>query len=313
MKVFVAGATGAIGKRLVPLLVGAGHSVFATTRTPGKRGMLEAAGARALVLDALDRDAVMRAVAAAQPDVVVHQMTAIPDAVNPMKLDAQFALTNRLRTEAAAHLLDAARAAGAAKLVAQSYAGFPNLRKGGPVTTEDDPFVANPPAAVRETIEAIRILEWLVTTAGGITGIVLRYGSFYGAGTSLAREGRMTEMIRKRKVPTVGRGEGVWSFIHIDDAAAATLAAIERGAAGIYNIVDDEPASIREWLPEAARILGARAPRRLPAWIARLVVGEGGVRMMEEARGASNAKAKRALGWQPRYGSWREGFRREVA
>ncbi len=312
MKVFVAGATGAIGKRLVPLLVGVGHSVVATTRTPAKSEMLKLMGATPLVLDALDRDAVMRAIASSSPEVVVHQMTAIPPDVNPGKIDAQFALTNRLRTEATGHLLDAARAAGARKFVAQSYTGWPNARTGSGVKTEDDPLDAHPPAAMRQTLEAIRTVERLVTTAEGIEGIVLRYANFYGPGTSLARDGAATDMIRKGRFPIVGAGRGVWSFIHIDDAAAATLAAIDRGRPGIYNVVDDEPAEVRAWLPEVARMAGGRKPMRLPAWIARLAIGESGVMMMTEARGSSNEKAKRELGWRPRWGSWREGFRHEL-
>lgn len=312
MKVFVAGATGAIGKRLVPLLVGVGHSVVATTRTPAKSELLRAMGAQPLVFNALDRNAVMTAVASASPDVVVHQMTAIPQDVNPGKIDAQFALTNRLRTEATAHLIDAARAAGARKIVAQSYTGWPNARTGSRVKTEEDPLDPNPPAAMRQTMESIRTLERLVTTAEGIEGIVLRYANFYGPGTSMARDGAATTMIRKGKFPIVGEGRGVWSFIHIDDAAAATLAAIDRGTRGIYNIVDDEPAEARVWLPEVARIVGGRKPMRLPAWIARLAIGEAGVMMMTEARGSSNEKAKRELGWRPRWGSWRDGFRHEA-
>jgi nucleoside-diphosphate-sugar epimerase len=313
MRIFVAGATGAIGKRLVPLLVRGGHSVVATTRTAGKSGLIRAMGGEPLVLDALDRSAVMRGVAGASPDVVVHQLTAIPPDVNPGRLDEQFVLTNRLRTEATAHLLDAARAAGTRKFVAQSYTGWPNARSGGRIKSEDDPLDPNPPAAMRETLDAIRTLERLVTTAEGIAGIVLRYASFYGPGTSFGSDGTTTGMIRKGKFPVVGGGKGVWSFIHIDDAAAATLAAIERGAPGIYNIADDEPVEVGEFLPEVARLLGGRKPMRLPVWIARLAVGEAGVVMMTEARGASNEKAKRALGWQPRFASWREGFRSEIA
>lgn len=311
MRIFVAGASGAIGQRLVPLLVAAGHSVVATTRTPGKVEMLRSAGAAPVVLDALDHGAVMRAVDASAPDVIVHQMTAIPPDVNPRTLDRQFELTNRLRIEATAHLLDAARAVDARKIVAQSYGGW-NARTGGLVKTEDDPLDPHPPATARETLEAIRILERLVTTDDAVPGIALRFGGFYGPGTSLARDGRTTEMIRKGKFPLVGSGEGVWSFIHVDDAAAATVAAIERGAPGIYNIVDDEPAAVAEWLPEAARIAGGKPPMRLPAWIARLAIGEAGVIMMTEARGSSNAKAKRVLGWRPRFPSWRDGFRREL-
>jgi nucleoside-diphosphate-sugar epimerase len=309
MRIFVAGATGALGRRLVPLLVGGGHQVTAMTRSPGKAAGLRAAGAEPVVADALDRDAVLLAVAAARPEVVVHQLTDLATTTNLRKFDAGFAATNRLRTEATDHLLTAARAAGTRRFVAQSFAGWPFARIGGPVKTEDDPLDPVPPAELRRTLDAIRQLEAAVLGAEGIEGVVLRYGGFYGPGTSAGAGGYMLDDLRRRRFPIVGAGTGVWSFIHIDDAAAATAAAVERGAPGIYQIVDDDPAPVSDWLPALAAAAGAKPPRRVPAWLARLLGGEHGVVLMTEVRGASNAKAKRELGWTPAYRSWRQGFR----
>jgi nucleoside-diphosphate-sugar epimerase len=310
MKIFVAGATGALGRRLVPLLVANGHTVVGATHTPAKAQALRAAGATPVVLDALDRDAVIDAVGRAEPEVVVHQLTALAGFRDFRKLDESFAATNRLRTEGTDHLLAAARAAGARRLVAQSYAG-PGFyaRTGGPIKTEDDPFDPDPPAALRRPIQAVQYLEQAVLGAEGIQGTVLRYGGFYGPGTSLGEGGVYLEGVRRRQFPIVGAGTGVWSFLHIDDAATATLAAIEGGRAGVYNIVDDDPAPVAEWLPFLAAAVGAKPPRRVPAWLARLLVGEHGVVMMTQSRGAANAKARRELGWQPAYASWRSGFR----
>jgi 2-alkyl-3-oxoalkanoate reductase len=312
MRVFVAGATGALGSRLVPMLVDAGHSVAGMTRTPEKARRIEAAGAEAVVADALDRAAVSEAVRGAEPQVVVHQLTALTGlSGNPRRFDREFATTNRLRTEGTDHLLSAAREAGARRFVAQSFAGWPYAREGGPVKTEDDRLDPDPSAAERETFAAIRYLENAVTGADGLEGLVLRYGGFYGPGTSLARGSKdaFQETIRKRRFPIVGAGSGVWSFVHIDDAASATLAAVERGEPGIYNVVDDDPAPVSEWLPALADAIGAKPPRRLPVWVGRLVGGELAVSLMTEVRGASNAKAKREFGWQPAHPSWREGFR----
>ena len=309
MRIFVAGATGALGRRLVPLLVEGGHQVTGMTRTPGKAAGLRAAGAEPVVADALDREAVLRAVTAARPEVVVHQLTALATTTSFRRFDQQFALTNRLRTEGTDHLLEAARAAGARRFVAQSFAGWPFARVGGPVKTEDDPLDPDPPAQLRRTLEAIRHLEAAVLGAEGIEGVVLRYGGFYGPGTSAGAGGYMLEDLRRGRFPIVGAGTGVWSFIHIDDAAAATVAAIERGAPGIYQIVDDDPAPVSEWLPALADAIGARPPRRVPAWLARLLAGEHAVVLMTEIRGASNAKARRELGWRPVHRSWRQGFR----
>jgi nucleoside-diphosphate-sugar epimerase len=306
MKVFVAGATGAIGKRLVPMLVENGHEVVGMARS--RPELVEELGARPVVADALDRDALVRAVVEAAPDVIVHQLTAISASSSMRNIDREFEQTNRLRTEGTDNLLAAARAAGVRRFVAQSFGGWPYTREGGPVKSEDDPLDPHPPKSFRQTLGAIKHLERAVTGAKGIEGIVLRYGGFYGPGTSLAPGEAHFEAVRKRRFPVVGDGAGVWSFTHIDDAAAATLAAIERGRPGVYNVCDDEPAPVREWLPELAKTLGAKPPMRVPRWLGRVLGGEAAAVMMTEVRGASNAKAKRELGWEPRHASWREGF-----
>jgi nucleoside-diphosphate-sugar epimerase len=308
MKIFVAGATGALGRKLIPLLVQAGHSVVGMTRSPGKTSSLRAAGAEPVVADALDADAVMAAVRKAAPEVVVHQLTALPAMLDFRKIEQQFALTNRLRAEGTDHLMAAALTVGARRFVAQSFAGWPYARTGGPVKTEMDPLDTDPPAALRKTLMAIRHLETTVTGAPGIEGIVLRYGGFYGPGNAIGEGGALLEQIRQRRVPVVGGGGGVWSFVHIDDAARATLAAIERRTPGIYNFADDDPAPVSVWLPALASALGAKPPRHIPAWLAKFLIGEQGIMFMTEVRGASNAKAKRELGWQPAWASWRDGF-----
>jgi nucleoside-diphosphate-sugar epimerase len=305
MRIFLAGATGAIGTPLVPLLVSAGHDVTATTRSTTKAEALRAAGAEPVVLDALDRDAVVAAVTAAHPDVIVHQLTALTDLSSLRNPDRAFAMTNRLRTEGLDHLLAGARAAGGARVVAQSFAGWPTARTGGPVKTEDDPLDPDPVPSMRETHAAIRYVE---DSMAKEQGIALRYGGFYGPSTSLVPGGEQVEMVRKRRFPVVGDGAGVWSFVHVHDAATGTLAAIERGAPGIYNIVDDDPAPAREWLPALAAAAGAKPPRRVPRWLGRIAAGEAVVALMTDIRGASNAKAKRELGWTLAYPSWREGF-----
>ncbi len=304
MKVFVAGATGALGKQLVPRLVAAGHEVVGMTRSEQRAELVRELGAEPAVADALDPDAVGVAVSEAQPEVIVHQLTALSDSIDLRHFDRDFAQTNRLRTEGTDILLSAARAAGTRRFVAQSFAGWPAARTGGPVKTEDDPLDADPPTGVRSTLEAILYLERAVTGAAPIEGLALRYGGFYGPGTSLQLDppsGEHIEAIRARKFPIVGNGAGVWSFIHIEDAAEATAIAVERGAPGIYNIVDDRPAAVRDWLPEVARQLGAKRPRRVPRWLGRIVAGEAATVMMTEIRGASNAKAKRELDWTPRH------------
>jgi 2-alkyl-3-oxoalkanoate reductase len=311
MKVFVAGASGALGRQLVPRLVAADHEVVGMTRSEAKRDLVQSLGAHPVVADALDAEEVARVVAEAAPQVILHELTSLPGNLEPRHFDRDFAMTNRLRTEGIDNLLAAARAAGAKRLIAQSYTSWPYARTGGPVKSEEDPLDPEPPQQFRNSLEAIRHLEAAVTGAEGLEGLVLRYGGFYGPGTSvaLAPEGEQVEAIRKRRFPVVGGGAGVWSFVQIEDAAAATAAAVERGAPGIYNVVDDDPAPVSEWLPALAAVVGARPPRRVPRWLGRLLAGEAAVVMMTESRGASNAKAKRELGWQPRYASWRDGFR----
>ena len=306
MKVFVAGATGALGKQLVPQLAAAGHEVTGMTRTPAKAEAVRALGASPAIADALDPEAVAAAVAKAEPEVIVHQLTALSQSLDLRHFDRDFAQTNRLRTEGTDILLSAARASGVRRFVAQSFAGWPAERSGGPIKTEDDPVDPDPPAAVRTTLEAILYLERAVTSAAPIEGIALRYGGFYGPGTSLQLDppgGEHVEAIRHRKFPIVGGGTGIWSFVHISDAAEATAIAVERGAPGVYNVVDDNPSAVRDWLPEAARELGAKRPMRVPRWLGRIMAGEAATVMMTEIRGASNAKAKRELGWTPRHPS----------
>lgn len=307
MKILVAGATGVMGRQLVPRLVDAGHTVYGTTRSTSKQSALRELGATPMVADALDPDQVAQAVAEAQPEVIIHQLTSI-GTLNLRHFDRDFAVTNRLRTEGTDHLLSAGRAVGVRRFIAQSYAGWPYARTGGPVKIEEDPLDPSPATEMRESMAAIRHVEEAVTGADWTEGIVLRYGGFYGPGTSLSPGAEQVELVRKRKFPIVGDGAGVWSFVHIADAAEATAAAVERGRRGIYNIVDDDPAPVEEWLPALARTVGAPAPRRVPRFVGRMFAGEAGVVMLTEIRGASNAKAKRELGWQPRHASWRQGF-----
>jgi 2-alkyl-3-oxoalkanoate reductase len=300
MRVFVVGASGAIGSRLVPQLLDSGHEVIGSARSPEKAERLRRLGAEAVVLDALDARAVREAVGAAEPDAIVHQATALTGISDFKHFDRTFAQTNRLRTEGTDNLLAAAREAGVGRFVAQSNANHRYAREGGPVKSEGDPLDSNPVAAARESVAAMDHLDKVVTGAGGIA---LRYGIFYGD----PGDG-MVEAVRARKFPIVGDGGGVWSFIHLDDAAAATVLALEHDGPAILNIVDDEPSPTREWLPELARIVGAKPPQRFPRLLARLVAGEAPVVMATESRGASNARAKRELGWTLRYPSWRQGF-----
>jgi nucleoside-diphosphate-sugar epimerase len=316
MKVFVAGATGALGRQLVPQLVARGHEVLGMTKTPSKQDLVRSLGARPVVADALDPDAVAQAVASAEPEVIVHELTALSGKLSVRFIrhperSAASIMTNRLRTEATDHLLAAGRAVGARRVVAQSIAPFGFGRTGGPLQTEADPLDPDPPAAMRPGLAAIVHLERAVTAIEWGKGLALRYGAFYGPGTgfSLAPDAQMAGPIRKRRFPLIGDGGGVWSFVHIEDAAAATVAAVERGQPGIYNVVDDEPAPVREWLPVLVSALDAKPPRRVPRWLARLAAGEMATVMMTNVRAAaSNAKAKRELGWQLRYPNWRLGF-----
>jgi len=307
MRVFVAGATGVIGRQLVPRLVAAGHEVHGMTRSESKQAMLHELGAVPVVADALDPDQVAEAVARAGPDVIVHQLTALAGVMSYSERHA--APTNRLRTEGTEHLLSAGQAVGVRRFVAQGVAGYgAYARRGGPVKSEEDPLDPAPVAEMRETLEALRHLEQAVLGARWTEGIVLRYGAFYGPGTSLAPGELQFELIRQGKFPLIGDGAGVWSFIHVGDAAEATVAAIEHGSRGVYNVVDDDPAPVAEWLPTLAQTLGGEEPMRVPRVTAQQLVGKAGVVMMTEIRGASNAKAKRELAWQPAHPSWRQGF-----
>ncbi|MDG4825709.1 NAD(P)-dependent oxidoreductase [Asanoa sp. WMMD1127] len=303
MRVFVTGGTGALGRHLVPALVGAGHEVTATTRSPDKVEGLRAAGAEPVVVDALDREAVISAVLEAEPEVIVHQMTALSDMQSLRKLDEEFAATSELRTRGTDNLLAAAAEAGTRRVVAQGH-NFIYERSGGPVKTEEDPLDQRPVRSAAQAMAAIRYVDDVVPNTVP-EGIVLRYGTFYGGNPDADP---MVSAVRKRQMPVVGGGTGVWSFIETGDGAAATLAAIERGEPGVYNIADDDPAPVKEWLPYLAEVAGAKPPRHLPAWLARPLAGEFVVTQMTEARGVSNAKAKRELDWRPRFPSWRDGF-----
>jgi nucleoside-diphosphate-sugar epimerase len=307
MRVLVAGASGVIGRRLVPMLVAAGHEVVGTTRRPGA-DTPRWDGVELMPMDGLDADSVLRAVELAAPDAIVHQLSALKGAGNLKKFDQEFAVTNQLRTLGTDHLLAAAKQHGVKRFVAQSYTGWPNARTGGRVKTELDPLDPTPTGPSRETLAAIRYVEEAVPRADHLDGLVLRYGAFYGPRTSFDRDGDLTALVRQRRLPVVGGGSGVWSFVHIDDAASATVAALERGAPGVYNVVDDDPADVRVWLPALAELLGAKPPRKVPAWLARPMIGEHGVAMMTQSRGSSNAKARVELDWHPTYSSWREGM-----
>ena len=311
MRVLLVGAGGAVGLRLLPELRARGHEVVALTQTAGKAEKLRELGAEPVVADVLDREAAIETVVRSRSEVIVHQATSLAGARSFKRFDREFALTNRLRTAGTANLLEGARRAGSLRrFVAQSYGNWNYERSGRELKTEDDPFDPAPPANQKKSLEAIVQLERSVLSAeGGVEGVVLRYGNFYGPGTGFASDGQITRQLRKRRLPIIGDGAGIWSFIHVDDVASATAAALERGAPGVYNIVDDEPAPVSEWLPELARAVGARPPLRVPVWLGRLAAGEVGVSMMTQIRGTSNAKAKRTLDWEPRYRSYREGFR----
>jgi nucleoside-diphosphate-sugar epimerase len=300
MRVFVVGASGAIGRRLVPKLIERGHEVVGTVSSTGKAEQVRRLGAEPVVLDALDAEAVRDAVTAARPDAIVHEATSLTGLSDFKHVDRSFAKTNKLRTQGTDNLLTAAREAGVGKFVAQSNANHRYAREGGAVKSEDAPLDREPVSAARESVEALDHLDKAVTDAGGIA---LRYGIFYGD-----PDDALVETVRARKFPIVGDGAGTWSFIHLDDAASATVLALEHDGPAVYNIVDDEPAPTREWLPELARIVGAKPPQRFPRLLARLFAGEAPVVMATESRGASNAKAKRELGWKLRYPSWRQGF-----
>jgi len=308
MRVFVAGSTGVVGKVLVPQLVEKGFEVVALVRAPPKAKAIAEMGATVMIADALNKGELTAAIRRAEPEVIIHQLTAISDTVNLRKLDEGLALTNRLRTEATDTMLEAARLAGTRRFIVQSFCGWPFAREGGPVKNEADPLDPNPPDSFRKTLEAIRHLENAVRKAVDLKALALRYGAFYGPGTAIAEDGSIVELIRKRKFPIVGDGAGIWSFIHIDDVVRATVDAVSHGDSGIYNVVDDEPAPVSTWLPALADAVGARPPYRVPIWLGKLMIGDGGVSMMTRIRGGSHAKAKRELGWRPIYPSWRRGF-----
>lgn len=308
MRVFLAGATGAIGRQLVPRLIAAGHEVTGTTRSPQRATELDATGAKGVVLDALDRKAVHDAVAAAEPEAVIHQLTALPQRIDPRKIERDFLLNDRLRSEGTEILVAAAQAAGASRILAQSISFFYAPGPPGTLHVESDPLLTaeQAPAMMKRSTAAVETLERTVLGAGGL---ILRYGYFYGPGTAIARDGSMGQDLAKRRMPVIGGGTGVWSLIHIADAAEATVAALEHGLSGAYNIVDDRPAKVAEWLPALAGAVGAPKPMRVPAWLARPLAGEYGLATMTAAQGASNAKAKAELGWTPAHPDWREGFR----
>jgi nucleoside-diphosphate-sugar epimerase len=307
MRIFLAGATGVIGRRLTALLLAEGHEVTGMTRSAQRVEQLRAAGAEAVVADAFDAGALKRVLAEARPDAVIHQLTSIPPRIDPRKMQRDFATNDRLRREGTANLVEAANAAGVTRMLAQSVAFFYAPGPPGAVHVERDPLLRGEqaPAPVKRSAEALVSLERTVLDAGGT---VLRYGYFYGPGSAISREGSTGQEVARGRLPIVGSGDGVWSFIHVDDAAAATVAALGENKPGVFNVVDDEPARVAEWIPALAHALGARKPRKVPALLARMLAGSYGVAIMTEAQGASNALAKRELGWSPRYASWREGF-----
>jgi nucleoside-diphosphate-sugar epimerase len=306
VRVFLAGATGVIGRALVPMLLAEGHQVTGMTRSPQKADALRATGAEPVVADALDAAAVRAAVGQARPDAVIHQLTSLPPRIDPRKIETDFAANDRLRSEGTRHLVAAARAAGAGRILAQSIAFAYAPGPAGTLHREADPLFLDSPGPFRRSVLALDELERLVLDAHGL---VLRYGYFYGPGSAISPTGSVGDDIARRRLPLVGRGGGVWSFIHVEDAARSALAALTRGESGVYNIVDDDPAPVSQWLPALADGLGAPRPRRVPALIARLVAGSYGVASMTKAQGASNELAKRELGWTPEHSSWREGFR----
>jgi nucleoside-diphosphate-sugar epimerase len=311
MKVFVAGGTGAIGKALIPQLVAAGHDVVATTRSAKRAEEVARLGGKPAIADGLDEHTIIEAIRDAQPEVVIHEMTALSGKPDLRHFDRMFATTNQLRTRGTDYLIRAARQVDARRLIVQSYSGWPNIPEGGAVKSEEDPLDPDPPKWQCESMAAFHHIERVVPAAEGLEGVVLRYGGLYGPDTGLMSSEALG-LLRKRQFPIVGNGAGVWSFVHVADAASATVAALDHGPPGIYNIVDDDPAPAAEWIPYLAEVIGAKPPRRVPVWLGRILAGEVPVSMMTRMRGSSNAKAKRELDWEPRYRSWREGFAAEA-
>jgi nucleoside-diphosphate-sugar epimerase len=308
MKIFVTGGTGAIGRFLIPQLLENRHEVVALTRSANKAVLLENMGATAAIADPLDKQQLTAAVRMAEPEVIIHQLSALTGAGNFRKFDQEFALTNRFRTEVTDNLLAAARTIGTRRLIAQSFCGWPYARKGGPVKTEEDPLDPKPMENFTKTLAGIRYLEDKMRSVSFLEGVALRYGNFYGPGTSIGKGGSVYKMVRKRRLPLIGGGGGIWSFIHVIDAARATVAAVSHGSPGVYNIADDEPAKVATWLPFLAHAIGGKPPYRIPHWLGELTVGKAGVAMMTQIRGCSNAKAKRELNWTLVYPTWRVGF-----
>lgn len=308
MRILLAGASGAIGQTLIPLLVQHQHEVFGAFRNPSHSERVQALGATPVVLDALDGQAVNDRMAEIRPQVVIHQLTAIPPRIDLRHFDRDFELTNRLRTEGTRNLTTAAVRAGAERFLAQSFTGWPYARRGIRLKTEEDDLDPSPPPKMKTTLDALEMLEHTVLREQGLTGIVLRYGPFYGPHSSIALDGTLVEDIRRNKLPIIGQGTGVWSFLHLHDAATATLAALTRAQRGLYNIVDDDPAPVSEWLPYLAQCVGAKPPRHVPNWLAKILIGEHAVALMNDIRGVSNAKARKELEWTPRWSSWRQGF-----
>jgi len=308
MRIFLAGATGVLGMRLIPRLLERGHKVIGTTTTKDKLSDLKRLGVDPILMDGLDRDSVRSAVSAADPEVVVNEMTALSKVRNYKNFDQEFALTNRLRADGTSHLVAASRQCGVKKIVVQSFAGWPFEQTKAPANSEEAPFERNIPTRMKQSQRAIQAMEETVLSQESPAGVVLRYGYFYGPGTSFDVEGEISKALRKRAFPLIGGGTGVWSLIHVDDAAEATRLAIECAPSGIYNITDDRPSTIGDWLPGLAALLNAKRPMRMPRWVGRFFVGESGLYMMTQARGALNAKAKRVLGWNPAYPDWHSGF-----
>jgi len=308
MRIFIAGATGVLGRNLIPRLLQRGHSVVGTSSTKERLQELERMGSEAILMNGLDRESVLRAVSAAQADVVVNQMTALASVQSYRNFDKEFELTNRLRSEGTAYLLEAARQNGVRKIVVQSFGGWPQQAGSAIANPEETPYATDLPARMKNSHRAIQQMEEMVLSSQSPVGVVLRYGFFYGPGTSFDSTASTMEVVRKGKFPIIGKGTGVWSFIHIEDAAEATRIAIEDAPAGTYQVTDDHPAAVHDWLPELARLLEAKQPKRIPEWLGKLFAGESTVYMMTRMRGAANGKAKRVLKWKPRYADWREGF-----